>query len=63
LFTLQKAQSLVIDLDLTQPDLTDLVQMTPNYWHMTRQKQKQLREMSHRRTTAHFNILAFSRVK
>ena len=59
LFALQKTQSLAIDLDLTQPDLTDLVQMTPNYWHLTPHKQAQLQELSHRRTTAHFEILTF----
>jgi len=61
LFTLKKVQALVIDLDLTQPNLTDLVQMTPNYWHMTPQKQTRLQETAHFHTAAHFEILSFTK--
>jgi 23S rRNA (guanine745-N1)-methyltransferase len=63
LFTLQETQSLTFDLDLIQPDLTDLVQMTPNYWHMTPQQQAQLQAMPHFQTTAHFQILTFAKVE
>jgi 23S rRNA (guanine745-N1)-methyltransferase len=63
LFALQKTQLLAIDLNLTQPDLTDLVQMTPNYWHMLPQKQAQLQAIPHFQTTAHFQILTFAKVE
>jgi 23S rRNA (guanine745-N1)-methyltransferase len=61
LFALSETQSLTFDLDLSQPDLTDLVQMTPNYWHMTRQKQACLQETIHFHTTTHFEILSFTK--
>ncbi|MCB9422660.1 MAG: methyltransferase domain-containing protein [Ardenticatenaceae bacterium] len=63
LFTLQETQSLTFELDLPQPDLTDLVKMTPNYWHMTPTKQAQLQAMPHFQTSAHFQILAFIKAK
>ncbi|MCA9976176.1 MAG: methyltransferase domain-containing protein [Anaerolineales bacterium] len=61
LFTLQDTQSVTFALDLIQPDLTDLVQMTPNYWHMTPLKQTQLQAMPHFQTIAHFQILTFTK--
>jgi 23S rRNA (guanine745-N1)-methyltransferase len=59
LFALRQAKSLKIHLDLAQPDLTDLVLMTPNYWHLTPLQQSQLRAMTHFRTTAQFELLTF----
>lgn len=59
LFTLQRTQSLTIPLDLRQPDLTDLVQMTPNYWHPTPERQAKLQAMTWFLTTAQFEILSF----
>lgn len=61
LFALSETQSLTFDLDLSQPDLTDLVRMTPNYWHMTPQKESSLQETAHFHTTAHFEILSFTK--
>lgn len=63
LFTLQHVQPVTIPLDLRQPDLTDLVQMTPNHWHMTPQKQSRLQEMAHFHTTATFEILPFTKTE
>ncbi len=59
LFALQETQFLTFDLDLSQPDLTDLVQMTPNYWHLTPERQAQLQAMTRLPTTACFELLAF----
>ena len=63
LFNLQDSQSLTFNLDLAQPDLTDLVQMTPNYWHMTPPKQAQLQAMAYFQTSAHFQILTFAKAE
>ena len=63
LFNLQKTQSVTFNLDLAQPDLTDLVQMTPNYWHMTPQKQAELQAMNRFQTTTYFQILTFSKAE
>lgn len=59
-FALQFSQSITIQLDLTQPDLTDLVQMTPNYRHLTPQKTNQLQRLSEFKCTASFELLAFN---
>lgn len=63
LFNLQETQSVTLNLDLAQPDLTDLVQMTPNYWHMTPHKQAQLQELLHFQTSVHFQILTFTKAE
>ncbi len=58
-FSLRSSQSITIQLNLTQPDLTDLVQMTPNYRHLTPQKLNQLQALTQFQTTASFELLAF----
>jgi 23S rRNA (guanine745-N1)-methyltransferase len=63
LFTLQNVQPVTIPLDLHQPDLTDLVQMTPNYWHLTPERRAQLQAMTRLPTTARFELLAFLKVR
>jgi hypothetical protein len=47
-------------MDLDHTALTNLVQMTPNYWHWTMAVQDKLTDLSHERVTAAFDILAFS---
>ncbi len=61
-FALQHSRSLTIELNLTQPDLADLVQMTPNYWHLTPTKQAQLQALARLQTAAQFELLMFTRV-
>jgi 23S rRNA (guanine745-N1)-methyltransferase len=59
-FTLQTIESVTIEMDLDHTALTNLVQMTPNYWHWTMAVQDKLTDLSHERVTAAFDILAFS---
>lgn len=62
-FALQYSRSLTIELNLTQPDLADLVQMTPNYWHLTPTKQAQLQALARLQTAAQFELLTFIRIR
>jgi 23S rRNA (guanine745-N1)-methyltransferase len=59
-FTVQTIESITIEMDLDHTALTNLVQMTPNYWHWTTAVQDKLTDLNHERVTAAFDILSFS---
>jgi 23S rRNA (guanine745-N1)-methyltransferase len=58
-FRFAETRSARINLSLDQPMLVDLVQMTPNYWHLDSAKQTRLKRMTTFQTTAHFELLSF----
>jgi 23S rRNA (guanine745-N1)-methyltransferase len=51
-FALQAIQPITFEMKLDKPALADLVQMTPNYWHVNTAVQKQLSELAYERLTA-----------
>ncbi len=56
-----KAHTVVCEMDLTGAELTDLVLMTPNYWHSSRQTWENVQAVERVRTEANFTILEFRR--
>ena len=60
-FRLHAIESVTIEMDLDNVALTNLVQMTPNYWHWTTAVQDKLADIDGERVTAVFEILAFTK--
>jgi 23S rRNA (guanine745-N1)-methyltransferase len=59
-FTLQAVEPVAIEMDLDRTALENLVQMTPNYWHLTTTVQDRLTVLPYERVTAAFEILVFT---
>lgn len=60
-FRFTKTRSAKVNLTLNQPMLVDLVQMTPNYWHLDSAKKTRLKSRTSFQTTAHFELLIFKK--
>lgn len=60
-FTLAGTRRVEHPLALGSADLLDLVQMTPNYWHLTPETREALRASPGIETRAAFDLLAFMR--
>lgn len=61
IFHLTGEQHLAYDLTLTGEALFDLIQMTPNYWHLSEDTRNRLSTIESVVTQASFTILQFSR--
>jgi 23S rRNA (guanine745-N1)-methyltransferase len=59
-FTLQTIKPVTIEMNLGPTALENLVQMTPNYRHLTSAVQDRLAALRHERVTAAFEILTFN---
>jgi hypothetical protein len=59
-FTLQVIEPVTIEMGLDRTALEDLVQMTPNYRHLTTAVQDRVAALVHEQVTAAFDILTFS---
>jgi SAM-dependent methyltransferase len=55
-------QTLAYDMHLNGQDLIDLVRMTPNYWHTSREAWDEVRAVESAHTRAGFTILEFHRI-
>jgi 23S rRNA (guanine745-N1)-methyltransferase len=62
LFQLTGKQLLTYDLTLNGEALLDLIQMTPNYWHLSAETREQISSIERVVTPASFSILQFRRV-
>jgi 23S rRNA (guanine745-N1)-methyltransferase len=58
-FELEHIEPISFEMILDQEQLFDLVQMTPNYWHLTEASQQALEEMESMEVAASFEILLF----
>jgi 23S rRNA (guanine745-N1)-methyltransferase len=61
-FELVGEQTIGYDIVLDEDDVSDLIQMTPNYWHMSEVTRQAARAMGETRTWAGFIILSFRRI-
>ena len=60
-FSLTKKYSITFDLSLTGEDLSDLVQMTPNYWHLSNEHWASLRQKQNIQSQVSFTLLIFGK--
>jgi 23S rRNA (guanine745-N1)-methyltransferase len=60
-FELVGEQTIAYDIALSEDDVSDLVQMTPNYWHMSERTRGAARAMGDVHTRAGFILLGFGR--
>jgi Methylase involved in ubiquinone/menaquinone biosynthesis len=60
-FTLLTSEPVTYELTLPQEDLTRVVMMTPNYWHLTAEQRTQMAALSALKTTFDFRCLLFCR--
>ena len=60
-FRLAKQQSIKYDLYLNGKELSDLIRMTPNYWHLPSETWSSLEAREDIRTSASFTILEFKK--
>jgi 23S rRNA (guanine745-N1)-methyltransferase len=61
LFSLLTTQTLSYTLDLQQPDISQLVMMTPNYWHLSLESRLALDQLQKIQTTIDMTFLLFQR--
>ena len=60
-FELVGEQTMAYDIALSEDDVSDLIQMTPNYWHMSEKTRRAAGAMGEVRTRAGFTLLGFCR--
>jgi 23S rRNA (guanine745-N1)-methyltransferase len=60
-FELVGEQTIAYDIVLSEDDVSDLIQMTPNYWHMSEVTRQAARAMGEVYTMAGFILLRFGR--
>lgn len=60
-FELVGEQTIGYDIALNEDDVSDLIQMTPNYWHMSEETRKVAKAMGEIRARVGFTILRFCR--
>jgi 23S rRNA (guanine745-N1)-methyltransferase len=58
-FKLVGEQSIAYEMQLDSPELLDLIQMTPNYWHIERESLDSVKALERVRTRASFTLFKF----